>query len=572
MNPNSTNQKHPSLFPLGELARRSAEKFGEAIVFRHWQGDLWREYSYRELNDMANGLARWLVNAGLRKSDRVGILGENCPEWSIAYLGILSAGGVVVPIDNLLPPAGVMHILQDSGTKFLFASRKQWQNLVPTGVMPLLNGCINLSTQPLNGVMQFETVVLSGATLPAVMPQSDLDEMASILYTSGTTGHSKGVMLSHRNIISNVAGASQLIPLGIGDTFLSVLPVHHSLECTAGFLLPVYTGSSITYARSMKSNELMSDIHQTNVTILVGVPILFEKMMAGIIKGVKKKGKATALLFTAMMKAAKVQDKAGKLLFRKIRQKAGFGSIKYFVSGGGPLDPEVGRFFLRFGIKLLQGYGMTETSPITHVNPPNKIKVETVGRTLLNVECRIGEMAGNGIGEVEIRGSNVFMGYYNNQNATAAVMTEDGWLKTGDLGIIDKDGYLQLKGRKKNIIVTGGGKNIYPEEIEFYLNRQRFIAESLVLGATRESGYGEDVGALIYPDQEQLELLREERQGRAVSPEELYGIIQNAVNEASRDLADYKRVRKFKIINGDFEKTSSKKIKRYLYSADMLNR
>ncbi len=570
MTSNTKNETSPPLFPLGELTRRSAENFGEAVAFRQWVNGHWRVVTYNDLNVMALNVARWLVDAGLRKGDRVGVLGENCPEWSVAYLAIHCAGGVVVPIDSLLLPSGIKHILEDSEAQFLFATRKFLPNLTDENRPPALRDFINLSSKPVEGTLSFETVVSEGLRSTTTLPESDLEEMASILYTSGTTGHSKGVMLSHRNIISNVVGASSFIPLGPGDTFLSVLPVHHSLECTAGFLLPIHKGCSITYARSMKSADLMSDIQQTGVTIMIGVPILFEKMMAGIVKGVKKKGRATELLFDALMKIAKLGDDVGERLFKGIRQRAGLGSIKYFVSGGGPLNPEVGRFFGRFGIKLIQGYGMTETSPATHLNPPHRIKNATVGKTLPEVECRLGETSENGVGEVEIRGPNVFMGYYKNKEATAAVMTADGWLKTGDLGIIDKEGYLELKGRKKNIIVTGGGKNVYPEEIEFYLNKQRFIAESLVLGVTRESGYGEEVGALIYPDQEQIDLLREERGGGAVSPDELNRFIQLAVDEASHELADYKRIRKFKIIADDFEKTSSRKIKRYLYTGEML--
>jgi len=555
------------LFPLGELSRRSAGKFGDRPVFKRWNGSEWQITTFRELERKSDRLARWLLDNGLKVGDRVVIIGENGPEWALAYLAVHIACGVAVPADNQLTPHELKFILEDAEATILFATPKHLKNL--SGFNPDLRK-ICLTEAHVEGTTQFKTLFESESTSSTAFPVADLDSMASILYTSGTTGHSKGVMLTHRNIISNVYGASMVIPLGPDDTFLSVLPVHHSLECTAGFLLPVYTGASITFARSMKSADLLADIRQTGVTILVGVPILFEKMMASIAKGVKKKGRSKELVFNTLMATAKIHNNLGTALFRGIREKAGFGTVKFFVSGGGPLDPVVGRFFLRFGVKILQGYGLTETSPVTHVNPPDRIKVETVGKTLIWVECRIGEPTGSGVGEVEVRGPNVFPGYYRNREATESVMTEDGWLKTGDLGTIDKDGYLTLMGRKKNIIVTGGGKNIYPEEVEFHLNRQPIIGQSLVLGSTRDSGFGEDVAALIYPDQEYLDQLRAEHQPRELTAGEIDAMVKQAIAAASHELAEYKRVKKFKIVEAGFEMTSSKKIKRYLYSGDML--
>jgi len=260
----------------------------------------------------------------------------------------------------------------------------------------------------------------------------------------------------------------------------------------------------------------------------------------------------------------------GSKVFKGLREKAGFGTVKFFVSGGGPLDPATAVFFNRLGIRMMQGYGLTETSPVTHVNPPWKVSHVTVGPPIPGIECRIVDVRESGVGEICIRGSNVFSGYYKNEEATRQCLDDDGWFRTGDLGAIRDDNYLQIMGRVKNMLVTGGGKNVYPEEIEHHLNRRRFIAESLVLGVQRNSGYGEDVAALIYPDYEQVDLHFEKLDEKPTS-DDVYQLIKQEINEAQQDLENSKRIRQFRIVEDEFQKTSTRKVKRFLYSGDMLN-
>jgi long-chain acyl-CoA synthetase len=563
------------LFPLSELSANSARDFGTHPALRIWSGNGYREVTFDELHRKVQAIARWLIGKGVKPGDRVAVLGANSPEWGIAYLGIQTSGAVTVPVDSLLSISGIRHNLVDSEAKYLFTTPRFLQELAEVSPVTSLEGCVNLGPERHPAAVDLTAVIEEGASSKVEIPPRTLDDLSVIVYTSGTTGHSKGVMLTQRNLASNVAAISRLIPLGPTDTFLSVLPLHHTFECTGGFLLPMYCGCSVTYARSMKSAELIDDIRNTNVTVMVAVPLLYEKMQVGLVRGIRKKGKLASALYSSLMRAVKAGEKTGLdlggTLFKKIRDIAGLGTVRYFVSGGGPLDPSVGEFFIRFGIKLLQGYGMTETSPVTHVNPPWRIRNVTVGHPIMDVECRLAEVNEAGIGEVEIKGPNVFAGYYNNPEATREVLSDDGWLKTGDLGLIDPDGYLEIKGRKKNTIVTGGGKNVYPEEIEHYLNRQRFISESLVLGVTRESGYGEDVGALIYPDFEQIDAyLQEDGGGRKATPEEIQKLIRQDVDTGQAELAEYKRVRRFRIIDEEFQKTSTRKIKRFLYKGDMV--
>lgn len=567
---------HPDrgIFPLSELSTRGAAEFGKLPVMRTWNGSGYDEISYIEFNDRVTSIAQWLINCGMKRNDRIAILGENSPQWAMCYLAIQKAGGVVVPVDSLMPASGIRHIISDSGAKFLFVSGKFMTVVNEMEPVKKLQHIICLDSSQTTADLSFEDIYKKQYSKEIDFPERELDELAAILYTSGTTGYSKGVMLSQMNIMSNVAAASRVFALGTSDTFLSVLPVHHSFECTAGFLLPLYCGCSITFSHSLKSADLIADIKNTNVTLMVGVPLLFEKMHAGILRGIKKKGKKTQVLFNTLLKTVIAGEKMGaslgETLFKTFREKAGLSSVNLFVSGGGPLNPETALFFNRLGIKLLQGYGLTETSPVTHVNPPWKPDHITVGPPIDKVECKIVNPNPLGIGEIAIKGPNVFQGYYNNEEATSETFDEDDWFLTGDLGIIHDNNYLQIKGRKKNMIVTGGGKNVYPEEVEHFINKSKFISESLVLGIERDSGYGEDVGALISPDYEQIDLHFEQK-GRKATPEDVHKLIKNTIRSTDAHLAEYKRIKRFRLMETEFEKTSTRKIKRYLYDGEMTN-
>ncbi len=561
------------LFPLSELAAKGAEEYGDSIIMRTWTGKGYHELTYSDFADKVHAVARWLINYGIRPGDHVAVLSENRPEWAIAYLATQAAGGVVIPIDRMLPANGIRHILSDSAARLLFTVTNFIEILHDAEPIPTLESMICFDLPSAENIIAWSDVVNSGEKIEMELPSREMEELAAILYTSGTTGHSKGVMLSQKNIMSNVAAAYRCLPLGTGDTFLSVLPVHHSFECTAGFLFPIYCGSSITYARSLKSSDLLDDIKNTNVTIMLAVPLLYEKMHAGIVKNVKKRGAGTEILFNMMLNISdagnKMNMQLGKKLFNGMREKAGLGSVIYFISGGGPLDPATSRFFNNLGICMLQGFGLTETSPITHLTPPSKIRHECVGMPLPQVECKLVDTDESGVGEVCIKGPNVFGGYYQDESASKQVMDGD-WFFTGDLGIVHSDDFLQITGRKKNLIVTGGGKNVYPEEIEYLLNRTQFIAESLILGTPRSSGYGEEVAVLVYPDYEQIDMYFDEK-GTKPTPEDVSSLIKENIQQAQKELPDYKHIRHFRIVEEEFQKTSTRKIKRFLYSGEMLS-
>jgi len=562
------------LFPLSELAERSAKDFGDLTVMRRWNGNGYDEISYREFADRVHAVARWLLDNGLTSGDRIAVLGENRPEWGMVYLGVQAAGGVIVPVDSMMPESGIRHIISDSESLKLFCSEKFHKVVSEMAPISTLKKIICMDDVDDPDTIPFAKVIEEGMKSETELPKRELDEMAAIIYTSGTTGHSKGVMLTQGNLMSNVAAAGRILPLGTSDTYLSVLPLHHTYECTTGFLLAIYNGCSITYARSMKSNELLDDMKRTKVTIMVGVPLLFEKFYQGITRKLSKAPIPQRIVVSILFGLSKFgwnvgKMRWGKVLLKSLRVKAGMGSVIFFVSGGGPMDPRVADFFTYMGITALQGYGLTETSPLTNVNLPARTRNITVGPAIDGVEQKIENPNSEGIGEIIVRGPNIFVGYYKNEEATKAVLSEDGWFHTGDLGKIHSDDCLQVTGRMKNMLVTAGGKNVYPEEIEHLLNRSQFINESIVLGVQRASGYGEEVAALIYPDYEQLDLHFEE-EGFKPKDEDVVKLIKSEIAEAQKTLQDYKRVRRFRIMEEEFQKTSTKKIKRFLYKGDMV--
>ncbi|MFH0882642.1 MAG: AMP-binding protein [bacterium] len=561
------------LFPLSELASRSAQDFSTQPVMRRWNGDGYDEITYGDFARQVQAIARWLVDNGIVPGDRISLLAENRPEWGMVYLGVQAAGAIIVPVDSMMPPSGIRHIIANSESRFLFCSEKFHKAVEELAPISTLEKIIYMDDIESEESLSFSAVLESGNASNTSLPKRQMDELAAIIYTSGTTGHSKGVMLTQQNLMSNVAAASRILPLGPEDTFLSVLPMHHTYECTTGFLLPIYCGSSITYARSLKSQELLDDMRRTNVTIMVAVPLLYEKMYEGITRKLSKAPLATRLVVGVLFGLSRFFGmfglRAGKVLLRSLREKAGMGSVVYFVSGGGPLDPRIADFFSLLGLNALQGFGLTETSPLTHVNLPARPDSVTVGPPISGVEQRIDNPNSEGIGEIVLRGPNIFKGYYKNDEATKEVLSEDGWFHTGDLGKIHPNDFLQITGRMKNMLVTAGGKNVYPEEIEHFLNRSRFIAESLVLGIPRPTGYGDEVAALIYPDYEQLDLYFEEL-GSKPKDEDVVKLIKGEIKEAQKNLQDYKRIHRFRLMEEEFQKTSTRKIKRYLYSGDML--
>ena len=400
-----------------------------------------------------------------------------------------------------------------------------------------------------------------GCTVDA-LPRIDAREMAVIIFTSGTLGRAKGVMLSQRNLAANLIAMVSMVMIYPEDRFLSVLPIHHTYECTCGFLCSLYSGASTHFARSLKT--VVDDLQQVKATMLLGVPLLFDKMFKRVYQAIHEK-RLTSIIVPPLIKITDFAARFGwksskKLVFAEIHKRFG-GHIRVFVAGGAAPDPTVAKGLRDLGFTFIQGYGLTETSPILTLNQLDNFKDDAAGLALPGVELKIHSPSEDGVGEVWAKGANVMVGFYKNEKATREVF-ENSWFMTGDLGSIDEDGFLHISGRKKNVIISRSGKNVFPEEIEDILQRSPYIQESLVYGED-DPKLDEIISAQIVADAEAFIELSEAR-GVPITPELINEIIAGEVKKANTELTSFKQIKKFTIRELEFEKTTSLKIKRYL--------
>jgi long-chain acyl-CoA synthetase len=562
---------------IPQMLKRSAELFPNSIALSAWRNEGFYSITYSELETKASLFARGLNSLGIRKNEKVGIFCENRPEWGIAYLGILHSGGVVVPLDPLLKCSEIEVLVRDSGMKGLITSNKFIAELLvlrhrireTTKNIPGFEFLICMDEIKEEGIFPFSEVLAKGKDNSCEFPEVVPGDVAVIIYTSGTTGKSKGVMLTHKNILSDVQGTKEALKLYPEDNFLSVLPLHHTLECTAGLLIPLSSGSRVTYARSLKSKEILEDMKNAGVTLLIGVPLLYEKLFTGLVKNIQKESLFTRFTFKIWFNLAKISKKSigmnlGKIVFKNLRRKAGLSSIRILICGAAPLPAVIPECFDLLGIKFLQGYGLTETSPVLTLNPYSKPKYSSVGKAIPGAELKIFEPDKNGVGEIIAKGDMVMKSYYDNPEETAKVLKDD-WLYTGDLGWKDKEGYFYIVGRKKNIIVSSAGKNIYPEEIENQLLQSPYILEALVLGRKVAEG-AEEVEAVIVPN---YEYIQQTSGDQARDEEKIKILIKDEIAKCCQEIADYKRVKHFRIRQDEFERTSTRKIKRFLFKTDI---
>lgn len=538
-----------------------------ALKCREAAGD--RAVTYGELGRLVEALGATLVARGLPAGGRVALLAENGPEWAIAYLAALSCGAAIVPLDTQLGENEIRRCLMHCGASFLVVSRATAASFPGGPVHPGVETLViagadgdaprSLAAATAGG----ERLLASGdrrfhERRAAVRP----GDAAAICYTSGTTGQPKGIVLTHRNIAANVESCVRRIPVRSADVFLSILPLHHTFAATANLLVPLSIAAEVFFGRSLKSRDIREDVERERVTIMIGVPLLFDRMAAAFDKRVAELPAARRLLFRT---AGAAIDALGRLLraefaprvFRPLRAAAGIGTLRFCISGGAALKDETERTFFSIGLPVLQGYGLTEAAPVVSVTPLGRRRRGTVGPPLPGVEIRIHEPDKEGVGEILVRGPNVMAGYLDDPAATAGVL-RDGWLHTGDLGTIGADGCIAVAGRKKSVIVTAGGKNVYPDEIEMRLGRSPFVRECVVL-AVRDRRDNERVGAIVVPDYESIAASR----GR-MTDEEVRALVAAEVRAACAELPEYKRVREIRVRSEEFPKTSTRKVRRHL--------
>ena len=529
---------------LQDIVVSSKNNFQNDIALQIRSDDGYRRISFFDAYKKIARLAAHLKLLGVHPGDKVGILSENRPEWGLSYLAITYFGAIAVPLDAMLSTEELEYIISDSETKTIFCS-----------------SALKLKHKLAASIILMEDFdELPEREIP--LPEINEDDLAAIVYTSGTTGYPKGVMLTHKNLVSNVLAVSKLFKIRPGDNFLSVLPLHHTFEATCGFLCPFYLGAKITYAESLKSYNLLKNMQETKVTIMCGVPLLYNLFYDGIMRELNEKGSAAKMLFSLLLGISKIikMQYVRRKLFLLIHKKLG-GSINFWVSGGAAIDPEIIKNFDLFGITICQGYGLTESSPILTCNNLQNNRIGSVGLPLPGVVIKITED-----GEIIARGPNIMKGYYKNPEQTSIVL-RDGWLYTGDKGKIDSDGYVYITGRIKDIIVTGSGVNVAPEELEFHLNKIKGIKESCVLGAKVQSGAHrgmEEVFAVIIPDYDYLK-----KHAKHIKHEHVEMYIHGEIQKLNEKLAAYKRISKIKIRSIEFPKTSTKKIRRYQVKREM---
>ncbi|HUI72078.1 MAG TPA: AMP-binding protein [Spirochaetia bacterium] len=521
--------------------------------------------SYGELREHIHALSTALLTRGVAKGDRVGLISENRSEWVITYLAVTSVGAVIVPYDILLKTEELAAIMRASEARIIFTSTEYLEK-VQKAVGASAKDVIVFEETFASIVKEGRGLISSGndAYARAVVAPDDL---AALIFTSGTTGTPKGVMLSHRNLVVNGDGVQMTTPLGPGDNWIIVLPFHHTYPTSLGVFTPLLTYGRITCVPSMKTNVLIGIMKDTGATCVPAMPLLIEKIYKGILASVKEKGVLVRALFRVMFAASSFFFKVfhirlGKLLFRSVARELGVSKLRFFVSGGGPIAKEVIDGMEALGLVTFQGYGLTETSPVISNTAPAHNKPGSVGLPLANVEVRIDTPDHNGNGEILTRGPHVMLGYYGMPEKTAEVIDSEGWLHTGDIGKLDSDGYLYITGRLKNVIVTKGGKNIYPEEIENLLQASPLLSEVVVVGKTDSEG-GEYPHAIIYPDPEVLAAMEP---GKSLTEDELRGIVRAEIQKCTSGAARYKIPQSFEVSPVELPKTSTRKVKRYLFA------
>jgi long-chain acyl-CoA synthetase len=556
----------PHLDSFQDLVRGSATRHAEKLALEDLNEAPLRKVTYRELYENVVAFGQALRRLGLEPRDHVAVIGENRVQWVVAYLAAATFNFVVVPIDKGLKENEIVTILHASDAKAVVFSeglRNAVLTLAPT--VKALRFFIDMDLPERNGkvhsmmqLIRSESPDRSRDPFPAVNPE----EVAVIVFTSGSMGRAKGVMLSQRNITSNLMAMLSMVELLPEDRFLSVLPIHHTYECTCGQLCPLTVGASVHYARSLKT--VLEDLQRTHATILLGVPLLYEKMYNRIVAAIQDK-RIASLLIKPMSGIATLAEALGakglrKSLFHAIHEKFG-GALRILVVGAASPRPEVGQGMRSLGFTFIQGYGLTETSPIVALNRLRKFKDDAAGIPLPGLEVHIVEPDDEGRGEIVVRGPSVMLGYYKNEEATKQVL-KDGWFATGDYGHFDNDGFLHISGRKKNVIVAANGKNVFPEELEDQVNAIPFVLESAVYGAKGPNG-DEEICVMVVPNAETF-LEHSERTGTPVTKEWIEDVVNQEIRALNRKLPLYKQIRRVRIKESEFEKTTSMKIKRYL--------
>lgn len=548
---------------LKEMIENTKSKFGTNIAFKFKNVDMMKTMTYDEYIDEIQALGTALISIGL-KDTRIGVISENRYEWEEAYLGIVCGTGIAVPLDKALPENEIFNLIERSDMEAIFYSSKYdevMKKAIEKGIGKV-KFFISMDNETKDGNIysQKELVKLgkdllkNGAT-SFINAKIDNEAMAVMLFTSGTTSTSKAVMLSHKNICTNIYDIASIFDVSKEDTMLSFLPLHHVFECTVGFLYPVSVGATIAFCSGIR--HIAENLKDYKVSVMISVPVLFENMYKKVMKSIEDKGKLGTVKFG--IKLSKVTNIFGidirRKLFKEIHESLG-GKLRLFVAGAAAFDLEIEKGFNDLGIDTYQGYGLTETAPVVAAEHKTCRKQGSIGKANPSLEVKILEPNEQGIGELAVKGASVMLGYYNHIEKG---VTEDGWFATGDLAYIDKDGYIFITGRKKSVIVLKNGKNVYPEEAESLINKIPGVKESFVFGKPEKEDKNDlKLCAKIVYDKE---IVKEKYNVQEV--EDIKKKIWEKIKEINRKMPTYKYIKEIIITEEELIKTTTLKVKRF---------
>ncbi len=551
----------PSLAQMFEVttARFPDNRCFEAFTPKHVT------YTYSEAKALFDRTARWLYSKGVRPGDRVAVTGKNSPEWAIAYMGIVWMGAIVVPVDASLTSPEIEHLVDFVEIKGIFMDADRFDSIGADGKYGF-----RVSLEERGHEEDYILNLPDAGSQPIKQPVSS--DLAAFLFTSGTTGTPKAVMLSHENLTFDAYCVQAFMNVRDTDVFYAILPIHHAYTMLAVFIESMTNGSNIVFGKRLVVTSLLKEMKEGHVNMLLAVPMLYNKIFSAIMKGIEKKGRFVAGLVKFMMKFCGFIKKTtgfnpGRVIFRGIRDKVSLADNRICISGAGPLPAETFEGFNQLGVNYIQGYGLTETSPIVTLNPAYSYQYTSIGMPFPGVEVDFINKDEQGNGEIITRGKHVMQGYYKNPEATAETIDENGWLRTGDVGYADKKGFVYLTGRAKNIIVTEGGKNVFPEEIEDHFQLFYEMEQICVVGFMADEKMKiEGVACLIYPSEE---CRREYPDAGALQVH-----MEQIVESVNKELLPYKRIRKVFVVDEPLEMTSTKKIKRFVVAQkykDLIN-
>jgi long-chain acyl-CoA synthetase len=528
--------------------------------------------TYREFKAKVDEVIRFLKSEGVIAGDRVAILSENQPNWGIAYFAITTIGAIAVPIMTEFHSEEVHHIIRHSESKAIFISAKYFNKiddlehdslqtrilLEDFSVIPPNTKNDLLKEVIAGGKKEFAKIKEAAMKFVGLIPDEvEEDSLALILYTSGTTGHSKGVMLTHKNVVSDAISTLDMVHVDSNDRMLSILPLFHTIESTLGLVIPLTVGASVTYLdKPPTAAVLLPALQKVKPTVMLAVPLIIEKIYRNkILPEFNKRA-----IIRGLYKIPTIRKSLNKIAGKKLLHTFG-GELRMFCIGGAALSADVEKFLKEAGFPYAIGYGLTETSPLVTGTGPEKVRLRTAGKPMLWMQVKIEDPdPKNGEGEILIKGPNVMKGYYKDPEKTNAVFTKDGWFKSGDLGVLDTDGYLYIKGRSKNVIIGSNGKNIYPEEIESIINEFPFVAESLVMEK------GDQLVAKVYLNYEEIDKeFRIQKLSEPKAREIITNIFADLHVQVNLRVNTFSRVNKIIEQPEPFEKTPTQKIKRYLY-------